>query len=328
MKRPDLSTLPRQATRDAYGDALVEAGRARPEVVALDADLSASTKSAKFGAAFPERFFNVGIAEQNMVGMAAGLAAAGKMPFASSFAVFITGRAFEQVRQSVAYPALNVRLAGSHAGVTVGADGSSHQAIEDIAVMRALPHMCVLVPADGVATASLVKETLDHEGPVYIRLGRAAVPLIYGAGGFPCDEFRIGGSSLLMPGRDAVVVACGVMVAQAVEAAYLASEEGLDVGVLDAYSVKPLDAGAVVAAARRTGALVTAEEHTVIGGLGSAVAEATAEECPVPVVRIGLLDRFGESGDPGSLLKECRLTPVDILEAVRRAVAAKGRPLR
>ncbi len=323
MTRVDVARLPRQATRDAYGEALVAAGRADARVVALDADLSGSTKSQKFGALFPERFFNVGIAEQNMIGMAAGLAAAGKIPFASSFAIFVTGRAFEQVRQSVAYPGLPVRLVGSHSGVTVGQDGSSHQAIEDIALMRVLPHMTVLVPADGPSTRALVNESLSIEGPVYLRLGRPAVPVLYGEGGFAAPPFKAGGSVTLLAGRDATIVACGVMVAEAVTAAYRAEAIGLSVGVIDAYSVKPLDRDAVLAAARATGALVTAEEHSVIGGLGGAVAETVAEEYPVPVIRVGLLDRFGESGAPDELLKLCRLMADDILAAVRRAVAVK-----
>lgn len=327
MNRPgrpvELKALPRQATRDAYGDALLELGRDHPEVVVLDADLSGSTRSSRFAAEFPERFFNVGIAEQNMVGMAAGLACAGKVPFASSFAVFITGRAFEQVRQSVADPALRVRLVGSHAGITVGEDGSSHQAIEDIALMRSLPNMTVLVPADGTATRALVKAGMDVDGPVYLRLGRAAAPLLYSAEGFGDPGFRPGGSSLLMSGTDVTVIACGVMVAPAVDAAYRGAEEGLSVGVVDAYSVKPLDRDAVLAAAARTGALVTAEEHTVVGGLGAAVAEITGEECPVPVVRVGIRDCFGQSGDPESLLRAYGLTSTDILRAIHRAAAAR-----
>jgi transketolase len=324
MRQVDLAALPRQATRDAYGDALADLGRLDPRVVALDADLSGSTKSLKFGGLFPERFFNVGIAEQNMAGMAAGLAAAGKIPYASTFAIFVSGRAFEQVRQSIAYPSLPVRLVGSHSGVTVGPDGSSHQAIEDIALMRVLPHMTVLVPADGVSTRALVHETLCMPGPVYLRLGRPEVPVLYGDGGFEAPQFRAGGSAELGRGRDATIVACGVMVAPSIEAAHRATSLGLSVGVIDAYSIKPLDRTAIVTAARSTGALVTAEEHSVIGGLGGAVAELVGEDCPVPVIRIGLLDRFGESGSPGDLLRLCKLTADDILEGVRRAVAAKG----
>jgi transketolase len=316
--------LPRQATRDAYGAELLALGQADLRIVALDADLSGSTKSAVFGRACPQRFFNVGIAEQNMVGIAAGLAASGKIPYASSFAIFIAGRAFEQVRQSVAYPRLPVRLAGSHAGVTVGADGASHQAIEDIALMRVLPHMTVLVPADAVATRSLVRSTVDLEGPAYLRLGRANVPTIYGPEGLDRTDFRPGGSQALLEGADATIVACGVLVAEALRAAYDAAGDGLSVGVIDAYSLKPLDEGAVLAAARRSGALVTAEEHSVIGGLGAAVAELTAANWPVPVVRVGLMDRFGESGEPDELLAACGLTAPHIRAAVDRAIALKS----
>lgn len=319
MRQLDLRTLPRRATRDAYGEELLALGQSDPRVVALDADLSASTKSGVFGQACPERFLNVGIAEQNLVGIAAGLAASGKIPFASSFAVFITGRAFEQVRQSVAYPRLPVRLAGSHAGITVGADGASHQAIEDLALMRALPNLTVLVPADGRAARCLVRATLDLDGPVYLRLGRAAVPSIYGPVGLDRSDFRVGGSQVLLEGTDATIVACGVMVAEALAAAYAAAQEGLRVGVIDAYSLKPLDDAAILAAARRCGALVTAEEHSVIGGLGSAVAELTAAHRPVPVVRVGLQDRFGESGEPAELMAACGLTAAHLRAAVDRA---------
>lgn len=323
MTRVDLKGLSKQATRDAYGTELVAIGRDDPRVVALDADLSGSTKSQGFAKEFPERFFNAGIAEQNMVGMAAGLAAAGKLPYASSFAIFVTGRAFEQVRQSIAYPRLPVRLVGSHAGVTVGADGSSHQAIEDISVMRTLPNMTVLVPADGVATRALVRETLTIPGPVYLRTGRSSVPTIYGPGGLEGRTFRAGGSHVLAEGCDATILSCGVMVAEALKAAYQAAEEGLSVGVIDAYSLKPVDAEAIAEAARSSGAIVTAEEHSVIGGLGAAVAEVVGATYPVPVLRIGLQDRFGESGEPDELMRQCCLTHEHILAAVRRAVELK-----
>lgn len=323
MTSLDLSKLPRQATRDAYGLELVAIGHDDKRVVALDADLSGSTKSQGFAKAFPERFFNLGIAEQNMVGFAAGLAAAGKLPYASSFAIFVTGRAFEQVRQSVAYPRLPVRLVGSHAGVTVGADGASHQAIEDIAVMRVLPHMTVLVPADGPSTRQLVRATLELPGPAYLRLGRVAVPSIYADPSLAQATFRPGGSNLLLKGTDVTIVACGIMVAEALAAAELAGRRGISVGVLDAYSVKPLDVGAVLSAARASGALVTAEEHSIIGGLGSAVAELVTGQLPVPVMRVGLQDRFGESGEPGDLMCECGLTAEHILAAVERAIQSK-----
>lgn len=315
--------LPKMATRDAYGVELIAIGRADPRVVALDADLSGSTKSQGFAREFPDRFFNLGIAEQNMVGFAAGLAASGKLPYASSFAIFVTGRAFEQVRQSVAYPRLPVRLVGSHSGITVGADGASHQAIEDIAVMRALPNMTVLVPADGPSTAALVRATLDISGPVYLRLGRATVPSIYAAPAFAGMRFAAGGSNTLVRGSDVTVIACGVMVVEALRAAAAVAADGLSVGVIDAYSVKPLDDLAILEAARRCGALVTVEEHTVVGGLGSAVTEAVSSSCPVPVVRVGLQDRFGESGEPGELMEAYGLTAKHIAAAIRQAAAMK-----
>jgi transketolase len=324
-ERLNLASLPKQATRDAYGEELLALGQHDLRIVALDADLSGSTKSGIFGKACPTRFFNVGIAEQNMIGIAAGLAAAGKIPYASSFAIFVTGRAFEQVRQSVAYPRLPVRLVGSHAGVTVGPDGASHQAIEDIALMRVLPGMTVLVPADGVATKGLLQATLTLEGPAYLRLGRASVPTLYGPQGLgrSAASFVPGGSHVLLHGQDVTIVACGVLVAQALEAAYQAADEGLSVGVIDAYSIKPLDTATILSAARESGALVTAEEHSVIGGLGSAVAEVTAANWPVPVVRIGLQDRFGESGEPDELLEACGLTAPYIRAAVDSALELK-----
>jgi len=318
-----LAGLPRQATRDAYGTELVAIGRLDERVVALDADLSGSTKSQAFAKEFPERFFNLGIAEQNMVGFAAGLAASGKLPYASSFAVFVTGRAFEQVRQSVAYPRLPVRLVGSHAGVTVGADGASHQAIEDIALMRVLPNMTVLVPADGPSAAKLVRQTLDLAGPAYLRMGRATVPSIYAAPDQLDTAFRVGGSNWLVQGNDVTVVACGVMVVEALQAAEMAAARGISVGVIDAYSIKPLDCATILAAAAASGALVTAEEHSVMGGLGAAVAELVSAEYPVPVVRVGLQDRFGESGEPAELMQACGLTAPHILTAIERAASLK-----
>jgi transketolase len=302
---------------------LVAIGRADDRVVALDADLSGSTKSQAFAKEFPERFFNLGIAEQNMVGFAAGLAASGKLPYASSFAIFVTGRAFEQVRQSVAYPRLPVRLIGSHAGVTVGADGASHQAIEDIALMRVLPNMAVLVPADGPSAAKLVRQTLDLAGPAYLRMGRATVPSIYAGQDQMATVFRVGGSNWLVHGNDVTVVACGVMVVEALQAVEMAAAKGISVGVIDAYSIKPLDCATILAAAAASGALVTAEEHSVLGGLGAAVAELVCAEHPVPVVRVGLQDRFGESGEPAELMQACGLTAPHILTAIERAAALK-----
>jgi transketolase len=309
------------ATRDAYGRALVAVGAENPHIVVLDADLAKSTKTIEFKKRFPERFFDFGVAEQNMMGTAAGLAAAGKIPFCSTFAVFATGRAFDQVRQSIAYTRLNVKIAASHAGITVGEDGASHQSIEDIALMRVLPHMTVFVPADAREVEGAVRAAVEIEGPVYIRLGRAPVPVLHG------DDFAfVPGRALEMrPGRDATVIATGIMVAAALEAAALLEPEGLDVRVLDIHTIKPLDVAAVVAAARETGAVVTAEEHSIIGGLGSAVAEVLGEHCPVPLRRVGLADVFGESGRPDELLVKYGLTPEHVAEAVRAVVRRKGR---
>ncbi|MCL6611450.1 MAG: transketolase family protein [Peptococcaceae bacterium] len=308
------------ATREAYGKALAELGKLNGRVVVLDADLSKSTKTADFAGVFPDRFFNMGIAEQNMIGTAAGLASAGKIPFASTFAVFAAGRAFEQIRNSVAYAGLNVKIAATHAGVTVGEDGGSHQSVEDIALMRSLPSMTVFVPADEAETFGAVRAAAEMEGPVYIRLGRAGVPPVHG------DGFRFvpGKAVVLREGRDAAVIAAGIMVSAALEAASVLAGEGIECRVLSMHTVKPLDVEAVVAAARETGALVTAEEHSVIGGLGGAVCEAVCGNFPVPVKRVGLPDVFGESGKPEELLEKFGLTPSGIAAAVREAIKMKA----
>ena len=307
------------ATREAYGKALVELGQENPNVVVLDADLSKSTKTANFKKHFPERFFDMGVAEQNMIGTAAGLAAAGKIAFASSFAVFASGRAFEQVRNSVAYPALNVKIGASHAGITVGEDGGSHQSVEDIALMRALPNMTIFVPADAVETRAAVRTAAQIDGPVYIRLGRMGVPVLHG------EDFQFvpGKAVTLRQGRDVTVVVCGIMVPAALEAAAMLADEGIRAGVLDVHTIKPLDVEAIVAAAKATGAVVTAEEHNIIGGLGSAVAEALGEHFPVPLKRVGILDKFGESGAPNELLVKYGLTPQDIVAAVKEVLKRK-----
>lgn len=308
------------ATRVAYGKALVKLGAARPEVVVLDADLSKSTKTSEFAKAYPDRFIQIGIAEQDMMGTAAGLAVSGKIPFASSFAIFATGRAFEQIRNSIAYPALNVKIAASHAGITVGEDGASHQSIEDIALMRVLPNMTVIVPADAVETEQAVMAAAAHQGPVYLRLGRSEVPVVF-------DEnyrFAIGRAALLREGKDVTIIATGIMVATALEAAEQLAGHGFQARVLNMSTIKPLDKDAVLAAAHETGAIVTAEEHSIIGGLGSAVAEVVAEEYPVPVVRVGIQDRFGQSGKPEELLREYGLTAADLVRAARKAIEKKG----
>ncbi|MEW5865616.1 MAG: transketolase family protein [Bacillota bacterium] len=307
------------ATRVAYGKALVKLGEMNPNVVVLDADLSKSTKTDEFAQRFPERFFEMGIAEADMMGTAAGLAASGKIPFASTFAVFAAGRAFDQVRQVIAYPGLNVKIGATHGGITVGEDGASHQSVEDVALMRAIPGMTVIVPADAVETEKAVFAAARREGPVYIRLGRSSVPVIYDEG----YEFEIGRATLLRDGGDVTIIACGVMVQAALDAASLLGERGISARVIGMATIKPADQGAVVAAARETGAIVTAEEHSVIGGLGSAVCEITAEECPVPVERVGIRDVFGQSGAPDELLREYGLLPSDIVRAATRATARK-----
>ncbi|MBF7081643.1 transketolase family protein [Desulfallas sp. Bu1-1] len=308
------------ATREAYGKALVELGERNTDVVVLDADLSKSTKTAEFGKKFPQRFFDMGIAEQNMMGTAAGLAAAGKIPFASSFAVFATGRVYDQIRNSIAYPRLNVKIGASHAGITVGEDGASHQSVEDIALMRCLPNMTVFVPADAVETRAAVLAAAEIDGPVYIRLGRSGVPVLHDANNF---KFEPGRALVMRDGDDAAIIACGIMVGAALEAAERLAAGGVSVRVLDMHTIKPLDVQAVVEAARATGAVVTAEEHSIIGGLGSAVAEALAENCPVPVRRVGVRDTFGESGKPRELLEKYGLTPEVLVEAVKEVIRRK-----
>ncbi len=302
------------ATRDAYGQALVELGGRVPELVVLDADLSKSTKTGEFAKAYPDRFFNMGIAEQSLMGTAAGLALAGKIPCASTFAVFAAGRAFDQIRNTIAYPGLNVKIVATHAGITVGEDGASHQAIEDIALMRVLPGMTVIVPADATETRKAVEAAVAMRGPVYIRLGRTAVPVLFGAS----HRFQIGKAVALRQGTDAVVFAAGVMVSEALAAAEQLAGRGVSVAVVNVHTVKPLDLDLVVDMARRTGAVVTAEEHSVIGGLGSAVAEALGEHCPVPLLRLGVNDRFGESGKPEELMEAFGLTAPHIVRAVEQ----------
>ena len=308
-----------KATRDAYGEALRELGGRYQDIVVLDADLSKSTKTNLFAKAYPERFFNCGIAEQNMMGVAAGLAAAGKIPFVSTFAVFATGRAFEQVRTSICYPRLNVKIAATHAGITVGEDGATHQANEDIALMRALPNMTVIVPADATETHQAVLFAASYKGPVYLRLGRAPVPDVFGEG----YEFRHGKASLLAEGADCTIIANGVMVGPARRAADELTQMGLSARVLNMATVKPIDREAIIQAAEETGAIVTCEEHSIIGGLGSAVAEVVVETCPVPMERVGVLDVFGESGTPDALLAKYNLTVADIVQAAKRVVSRK-----
>lgn len=307
------------ATRDAYGQALVELGAENSNIVVLDADLSKSTKTADFKKVYPERFINMGIAEQNLLGTAAGLAAAGKTPFASSFAVFAVGRAYDQIRNSIAYPKLNVKIAATHAGITVGEDGGSHQMLEDIALMRALPNMTVLVPADGVETKKAIKAAAAYEGPVYIRLGRSKVPVL-----FEEDyDFQIGKGVVLKEGTDVTIVATGIMVSKALEAADLLGAEGISAAVVDICTIKPLDEDLLVEMAQKTGAIVTCEEHNKFGGLGSAVAEVLAEQCPAPMARVAVEDKFGESGLPDQLMEKYGLTATNIVEKAKAVIARK-----
>ncbi len=307
------------ATREAYGKALVELGEANDFVV-LDADLAEATKTIYFKKAFPDRFFDCGIAEGNMVGVAAGLAAAGKTVFASSFAMFAAGRAFEQIRNSVAYPHLNVKIAATHAGITVGEDGATHQCNEDIALMRTLPGMVVINPADAVEAKAALRYALEHNGPCYLRFGRYAVPVIHAPDTF---TFEVGKGEVLRDGTDVTIVATGLMVSMALEAAETLSSEGISARVINVATIKPLDTELLETAARETGAVVTAEEHSVIGGLGSAVAEALSESCPVPVLRVGVQDTFGRSGKVPPLLEMYGLTPAAIVAKAKVAVAAK-----
>jgi transketolase len=308
------------ATRDAYGQTLLELGRENPKVVALDADLSGSTKTSLFAKEFPARFFNVGIAEANMVGMAAGLAAGGMIPFASTFAVFAAGRAFEQIRQSLAYPRMNVKVVATHGGITVGEDGGSHQSVEDLAIMRALPNMTVLCPADGPETTAAIRAAAAFKGPVYIRLGRSKVPTVFAGG---CD-FAIGRGATLREGTDISFITTGLMTAQAIKAAGILSEENISARVIHLGSIKPLDVDLVLRAARETGAVVTAEEHSVVGGLGSAVCEVLAEGHPEPVERVGLRDVFGQSGTAEELLVHYGLTAAHLVEAAERVLKRKA----
>ncbi len=307
------------ATRDAYGQALAELGALNDKVVVLDADLSKSTKTNDFKKVYPERFFNMGIAEQNLLGTAAGFAAAGKIPFASSFAVFAVGRAYDQIRNSIAYPKLNVKIAATHAGLTVGEDGGSHQMLEDIALMRALPNMTVIVPADGVETKQVIMAAAEYNGPVYIRLGRPKVPVLF-------DEtykFEIGKGVVLKEGTDVTLVATGIMVSKAVEAAEALAAEGISAAVVNISTIKPLDNALITEMAQKTGAVVTCEEHNIYGGLGSAVAEVLVENCPVPMARVGVEDSFGESGLPDQLLEKYGLTAANIADKAKAVIARK-----
>jgi transketolase len=301
------------ATRDVYGAALVELGKDHSNIVVLDADLSGSTKTKGFAKAFPERFFNMGIAEQNMVGTAGGLSLTGKIPFASTFAIFETGRAWEQVRQTIGYSSLNVKLVATHSGITVGEDGASHQALEDIALMRVIPGMTIIVPADGYETKQALDAVLEYAGPVYVRLGRSKVAPVMPEG----YKFQIGKAHTFSVGSDATIVATGIMVSAALKAREFLAKENIDAGVINMSTIKPLDGESLIAAAKKSKLVVTAEEHSIIGGLGGAVSEFLSENSPVRIVRIGTKDTFGRSGSPDELLKLFGLTADDIAHAIR-----------
>ncbi len=301
------------ATRQAYGEILQVRGEEYENLVVLDADLSGSTKTGEFKKVFPERFFNFGIAEQNMYAQAAGLALSGKIVCASTFAMFASGRAFEIIRNSIGYTGANVKICATHAGITVGEDGASHQTFEDIALMRTIPGMTVINPSDAVAAKKLIRQAVEMEGPCYVRLGRAAVPVYYKEE----DEIKLGKGNLVRDGKDITIIATGIMVSDAAEAAQKLAEEGIDARVIDIHTIKPIDEEIIIKAAQETGAIVTAEEHGIIGGLGDAVAQVVVKNCPVKMAMVGQKDCFGESGKPDQLKAKYGMTADDIAAAVR-----------
>lgn len=309
-----MSDVKKIATRESYGNALVEVGKENPNVVVLDADLAAATKTGTFKKVFPERHIDCGIAECNMTGIAAGLATTGKIPFISSFAMFAAGRNFEQVRNSIGYPHLNVKIGATHAGISVGEDGASHQCNEDIALMRTIPGMVVVCPSDDVEAKAAVKAAVEYEGPVYLRFGRLAVPVINDK---PDYKFELGKGVVLREGKDLTIVATGLPVAECLAAAEMLSKDGIEAKVINIHTIKPLDTDLVVAAAKETGKVVTVEEHSIIGGLGGAVCEALSENAPTPVLRIGMNDVFGESGAAVPLLHKYGLDAEGIYNKIK-----------
>lgn len=314
-----MADVIKKATRDAYGAALAELGEVNPDFVVLDADLAKATKTGTFKAAFPDRFFDCGIAESNMMGIAAGLAATGLTVFASSFAMFAAGRAFEQVRNSIGYPHLNVKIGATHAGVSAGEDGASHQCNEDIALMRTIPGMTIINPADAVEARQAVFAAAKIDGPVYMRFGRLAVPVIFDDN----YKFEIGKGNVLKEGADCTLIATGLMVNEALIAAEELKNEGISVEVINMATIKPLDVDLVVKSAKKTGCVVTAEEHNIIGGLGGAVCEALSENYPVPVVRVGMNDVYGKSGNGNELLHEFGLDAANLIVQVKKAISLK-----
>ena len=315
-----MADIIKAATRDGYGKALVELGAINDKLVVLDADLAEATKTAMFKKAYPDRFFDSGIAEGNMIGVAGGLSTIGYTVFASSFAMFAAGRAFEQIRNTIGYPHLNVKIGATHAGISVGEDGATHQCNEDIALMRTIPGMTIINPADDVEAKAAVRAALEFEGPVYMRFGRLAVPVFNDKDTY---KFELGKGVQLRDGDDVTIIATGLMVNEALQASDKLAEEGIKARVINIHTIKPLDRDIVVKAAKETGVIVTAEEHSVIGGLGSAVADVVTEECPIPVIRVGVNDVFGHSGPAVELLKEFGLTADNIIANVKKAMALK-----
>ena len=309
-----MSEVKKIATRESYGNALVELGKEHDNLVVLDADLAEATKTGMFKKAFPERHIDCGIAESNMIGIAAGLASTGKVPFCSSFAMFAAGRAFEQVRNSVGYPHLNVKIGATHAGISVGEDGASHQCNEDIALMRVIPGMTIINPSDDVEAKAAVKAAYEMEGPVYLRFGRLAVPVINDR---PEYKFEIGKGIVLREGSDVTIIATGLEVNESLEAAKMLEADGISAQVINIHTIKPLDTELVVSAAKKTGKVVTVEEHSIIGGLGGAVAETLSEQCPTKMLRIGMMDTFGESGPAVKLLEKYGLDAAGIYGKIK-----------
>ena len=307
------------AMRDAYGEALLELGATNPNVVVVGADTTGSLKSGVFASKFPERFFNVGIAEQNLVSIAAGLALAGKVAYAGTYAIFVPGKSVDQIRNNICYPNLDVKLVCSHGGISVGPDGASHQQVEDIAIMRAIPKMKVIVPSDAVSTKGSVKAIASIPGPFYVRLTRSSTPIVYDSG----FEYKFGEANVLRDGGDVAIVACGIMVPEALKAAESLKSKGVSASVVDLHTIKPIDVGTLEEVARRCGRMVTAEEHNVMGGMGSAVAEVLAERYPTLMKRVGVMDTFGESGDPAELLRKYGLTAQNIEQAAASLMQSK-----
>ena len=313
-----MADVKKVATRVSYGEALVELGNERDDFVVLDADLAAATQTGKFKAVHPERFYDAGIAESNLMGLASGIATTGHVAFASTFAMFAAGRAYEQVRNSIGYPHLNVKIGATHAGISVGEDGATHQCCEDIALMRTIPGMTVIVPADDIEARACVRAAYEFEGPVYMRFGRLATPVINDREDY---EFKIGRGVVVREGSDVTIIACGLMVAEALEAAEALAADGIDAEVINMHTIKPIDADLIVKSATKTGHVVTVEEHSVIGGLGSAVADVLCEQCPTPLKKIGVNDTFGESGPGAELLHKYGLDAANIVATTKEFLA-------